>query len=76
MTKPARPLIMPAAFLNITEARYKRRLVRALQAWPSADALAADMFESGIDRNISTWIRYRNGKRMPPPWLCEFLLRK
>ena len=75
MTKPLRPKIMPAFALG-SEARYKRRFVRAMQAWPSADALAADMAEAGINRNISTWIRYRNGNRTPPPWLCELLLTR
>lgn len=59
-----------------SEARYKRRLTRALQAWPSADALAADMAEEGVERDVSTWIRYRSGSRMPPAWLCERLFEK
>ena len=55
---------------------YERRLCRALQAWPSADALAAEMSEQGIERAISTWIRYRSGKQMPPAWLCEILMQR
>ena len=57
------------------EASYKRRLVRALTAWPTAEALAIDMAlrEEPIERDERTWARYRSGQTTPEPWLCEIL---
>ena len=56
------------------EARYKRRLCRALQAWPSGEALAIDLSEMGIERSTRICNAYRAGTSMPPAWLCERLL--
>lgn len=75
MKKTVRHKIMPDHPFT-AERRYKRRLGRALQAWPSADALAYDMSLEGVERDISTWIRYRAGTRTPPAWLCELLFKK
>jgi len=66
--------IVQAGNLFSREARSKRRLGRALQAWPSADALAFDLSEQGIERDISTLNRYRAGQTTPPAWLYELLM--
>lgn len=56
------------------EARYKRRLARALKAWPSGEALSFDLAERGIERDARTCNRYRSGTSCPPPWLHDLLL--
>jgi monoamine oxidase len=56
------------------EARDKRRFRRALQAWPSAEALQIDLEEREIYRDISTCVRWRSGSRPRQHWLHELLL--